>query len=161
MGRQKLPSTGALRTLRAAGVPFTAHRYPYAPRGGTAASSRALGVDELAVIKTLIFEDQDGRPMVVLMHGTKEVSTKALARHLGVKRVQPCRPEVASRHSGYQVGGTSPFGTRKELPVYVEASIFDLETLYINGGQRGLLVAISPAALDQLLEVERVDVGMG
>lgn len=160
MGTHKLPSTGALRTLRGAGVDFTVHRYTYEARGGTAASARALGVEEGAVIKTLIFEDQDRRPMVVLMHGTMEVSTKALARHLGAKRIQPCRPDVAQRHSGYMVGGTSPFGTRKALPVYAESSIFALETLYINGGQRGLLVAICPAVLDQLLEVERVEVGI-
>jgi len=159
MGKAKLPSTGALRVLRKANVDFVVHQYTYQARGGTSVSSTELGVDEVAVIKTLIFETQDKSPLIVLMHGTMEVSTKSLARHLGVKGIQPCSPEVAQRHSGYLVGGTSPFGTKKKLPVYAEKSIFELDTIYINGGQRGLLVAISPSALDQLLEVERIEAG--
>ena len=161
MGKAKNPSTGALRTLRGAKVEFVIHQYTYEARGGTAVSSRELGVPETCVIKTLLFEDQDKRPLIVLMHGTLEVSTKSLARHLGVKSIGPCKPEVAQKHSGYLVGGTSPFGTKKELPIYAEKTIFELETIYINGGQRGLLVAISPTVLDQLLEVERVEVGLG
>ena len=161
MGKAKNPSTGALRALRGAKVEFVIHQYTYEARGGTAVSSRELGVPETYVIKTLLFEDQDKRPLIVLMHGTLEVSTKSLARHLGVKSIGPCKPEVAQKHSGYLVGGTSPFGTKKKLPIYAEKTIFELETIYINGGQRGLLVAISPTVLDQLLEVERVEVGLG
>ena len=161
MGKAKNPSTGALRALRGAKVEFVIHQYTYEARGGTAVSSRELGVPETCVIKTLLFEDQDKRPLIVLMHGTLEVSTKSLARHLGVKSIGPCKPEVAQKHSGYLVGGTSPFGTKKKLPIYAEKTIFELETIYINGGQRGLLVAISPTVLDQLLEVERVEVGLG
>ena len=161
MGKAKNPSTGALRALRGAKVEFVIHQYTYQARGGTAVSSRELGVPETHVIKTLLFEDQDKRPLIVLMHGTLEVSTKSLARHLGVKSIGPCKPEAAQRHSGYLVGGTSPFGTKKKLPIYAEKTIFELETIYINGGQRGLLVAISPTVLDQLLEVERVEVGLG
>ena len=160
MGKSKLPSTGALRTLRAAKVDFEVHQYNYEARGGTAVSSRELEVEEASVIKTLVFEDQDKKPLIVLMHGTMEVSTKSLARHLGVKTIVPCKPEVAQKHSGYKVGGTSPFGTKKKLPVYAEKTIFELETIYINGGQRGLLVAITPAILDQLLDVEPVEVGI-
>ena len=159
MGKAKLPSTGALRALRAAKLDFAVHQYSYESRGGTSVSSRELGVDESAVIKTLIFETQDKKPLIVLMHGTMEVSTKSLARHLGLKAIQPCSPEIAQKHSGYLVGGTSPFGTKKKLPIYAEKSIFELDTIYINGGQRGLLVAIKPEALDQLLDVERVEVG--
>ena len=138
------PATAWLRRQR---VPFTEHVYDYVDRGGTAESARQLDVDEHHVVKTLVMEDDAGRPLLVLMHGDRSVSTKALARALGVKRVQPCSPEVAERHSGYQVGGTSPFGTRKPLPVYVEASILELPAIYINGGRRGYLVGIAPAVL--------------
>ena len=160
MGKAKHPSTGALRALRGAKVDFVVHQYTYKARGGTAVSSRELGVQETSVIKTLLFEDQNKKPLIVLMHGNLEVSTKSLARLLGVKSIAPCKPDVANKHSGYLVGGTSPFGTKKRLPIYAEKTIFELETIYINGGQRGLLVAISPAVLDQLLEVERVEVGI-
>lgn len=153
-----IPSTPALRALRAARVAFELHPYRYEPRGGTRASSRELGVDEHQVVKTLIFETDARAPLVVLMHGDAEVSQKALARHVGVKSVRPCAPEVAERHAGYRVGGTSPFGLRKALPIYAEATIFDLERLYINAGARGLLVSLRPADLDALLHPERVSV---
>ena len=138
------PATAWLRRHR---VPFTEHVYAYVDRGGTGESARQLGVDEHRVVKTLVMEDDAGRPLVVLMHGDRNVSTKALARALGVKRVQPCAPEVAERHSGYQVGGTSPFATRKQLPIYVEESILALPAIYINGGRRGYLVGIAPDVL--------------
>ena len=158
MPKQKLPSTGALRALKQAGVVFDIHRYTYESRGGTKVSARELGVEHLQVIKTLVMEDHESKPLIVLMHGNQEVSTRALARHLGVKTVRPCKPDVAQRHSGYQVGGTSPFGTRKAMPVYVQKSIFDLPLIYINGGQRGLLVSIEPTALQNLLSLELVEV---
>lgn len=139
--------TPATAWLRRHGIAFTEHVYDYVDRGGTAESAHQLGVAENAVVKTLVMEDDAGRPLVVLMHGDRSVSTKALARAIGVKRIQPCAPGVAERHSGYQVGGTSPFGTRKRLPIYVEASILDLPTIYINGGRRGYLVGIAPAVL--------------
>lgn len=161
MGKtQKLPSTPALRLLRQQGVPHTVHVYDYVEKGGTRASSEALGVDEHIVIKTLIFEDDKGGPLIVLMHGDKKVSAKELARALGVKRVAPCDPEVANRHSGYQVGGTSPFGTRKKMPVYMESSIAELEHIFINGGARGLLVRIEPKELERLLSPVPVDVAI-
>ena len=160
MGKTKLPSTGALRSLRSAKAEFQVHQYKYEARGGTAVSSRELGVDEAKVIKTLLFEDQDKKPLIVLMHGTMEVSAKSLARHLGVKNITACKPEIAQKHSGYMVGGTSPFGTKKKLPIYAEKTIFELDVVYINGGQRGLLVSLAPAVLDQLLEIERVEVGI-
>jgi Cys-tRNA(Pro) deacylase len=138
------PATAWLRRQR---VLFTEHVYDYVDRGGTAESARQLGVSEHHVVKTLVMEDEAGRPLVVLMHGDRSVSTKALARALGVKRVTACAPDVAERHSGYQVGGTSPFGTRKPLPIYVEASILELPAIYINGGRRGYLVGIAPAVL--------------
>jgi len=153
----KAPSTPAIRLLREKGVPFTEHPYRYEEKGGTAVSSRELGVEEHAVIKTLIFEDDSGAPLVVLMHGDKEVSTKALARQLGRKSIQICRPEVANRHSGYQVGGTSPFGTRKAMPVLVERTILDLPKIYVNGGSRGFLVGIAPGELVRVLGATPVD----
>ena len=158
MAKQKIPSTGALRTLKQAGAVFEVHRYAYEPRGGTKVSARELEVEHHQVIKTLVMEDQEAKPFIVLMHGDQEVSTRALARHLGVKTVRACKPEVAQRHSGYQVGGTSPFGTRKTMPVYVEKSILDLPLIYINGGQRGLLISIDPGILAQHLEIEPVEV---
>lgn len=152
MSQEKFPVTPAVRALRAAAVPFTHHLYVYEERGGTAVSARELGVDEHAVIKTLIMEDEKKQPMIVLMHGDREVSTKALARLLGVKTIQPCAPVVADRHSGYQVGGTSPFGTRRAMPVYMEASIADLPRIYINGGKRGYLLGMDPKDLLRALE---------
>ncbi len=155
--RKKLPSTPALRFLTKAGVAFTAHPYDYVERGGTAVSSAALGVHEHAVIKTLVFETNARQPLLVLMHGDAQVSTKALARQIGTKSVQPCDPATAQRHSGYKVGGTSPFGTRKPLPVYLERSVCDLPRIWINGGARGLLVEIDPGVLGEVLDVTLID----
>lgn len=156
----KFPVTLAVRALRAAGVAFTPHLYPWEPRGGTAASSRALGVDEHRVIKTLIFEDDRREPLCILMHGDREVSTKNLARQLGKREVAPCKPEVADRHSGYQVGGTSPFGLRRPMPIYLERTIAELPVLYINGGARGFLVELAPAELVRVLAPTSVDVAI-
>jgi Cys-tRNA(Pro) deacylase len=156
----KTPSTPATRLLRQQGVAYSEHPYRYEERGGTAVSARELGVDEHAVVKTLVMEDEGGAPLVVLMHGDREVSTKALARQLGTKTVLICRPEVAQRHSGYLVGGTSPFGTRKVMPVYVERSILGLERIYVNGGSRGFLVGIEPGELVRVLGAKPVDVAI-
>ncbi len=149
--------TPAIRVLRASKVPFTEHPYRYEERGGTRVSARELGVDEHVVIKTLVMQDERKQPLLVLMHGDREVSTKNLARQIGAKTVEPCDAAVAGRHTGYQVGGTSPFGTRKELPVYVEASILDLPRIYINGGKRGFLVALAPADLVRVLSPTTVE----
>lgn len=151
MQQRNVPSTPAVLALRRAGVAFTPHFYEYEDRGGTAVSSRELGVSEHEVVKTLVMQDERASPLIVLMHGDMKVSTKALARVLGVKRIEPCRPDVAQRHSGYQVGGTSPFGTRKRMPVYVERSILELRRVYLNGGSRGFLVALDPAAITAVL----------
>lgn len=148
--------TQAERVLRAHGVAYTEHPYRYEEKGGTAVSARELGVDEHAVIKTLVMEDDARSPLIVLMHGDRQVSTKALAREIGVKGVEPCKPEVAQRHSGYLVGGTSPFGTRKAMPVWVQASVLDLPRIYINGGRRGYLVGLAPTVLPQLLAARPV-----
>ena len=148
--------TPATQWLRRHGVAFSEHVYDYVERGGTAESSRQLGVPEHEVVKTLVMQDEEAQPLVVLMHGDREVSTKALARELGKKRIEPCRPEVAQRHSGYLVGGTSPFGTRKPLPVVVEASVLALPRILINGGQRGYLVGIEPRVLTELLGAKPV-----
>ncbi len=160
MSKDKHPVTNAVRVLREHGVAFTHHPYEYEERGGTAVSARELGVPEHAVIKTLVMEDDAKRPLVVLMHGDREVSTKNLARQIGVKTIQPCAPEVAQKHSGYLVGGTSPFGTRTELPVYVERTILELPRIWINGGKRGFLVALAPSALAKLPKLEPVDVAI-
>jgi Cys-tRNA(Pro) deacylase len=156
----RTPSTPATRLLREKGVAYTEHPYRYEERGGTAVSARELGVDEHAVVKTLVMERDDGEPLVVLMHGDREVSTKALARRLGCKSVQICRPEVASRHSGYLVGGTSPFGTRKAMPVYVERTILELPRIWVNGGSRGFLVALDPRELVRVLGAVPVEVAI-
>jgi Cys-tRNA(Pro) deacylase len=153
----KTPVTPAIRVLRGAGVDFTEHLYRYEEHGGTRVSARELGVDEHAVIKTLVMQDDAGVPLVVLMHGDREVSTKQLARAIGCRTVEPCKPDVANRHSGYLVGGTSPFGTRKTMPVYMERSIHDLPRAYINGGARGFLVGVSPADIERLLKPTLVD----
>ena len=158
MAAKSLPVTNAIRVLREHGVAWTDHPYPYEERGGTAASARELGVAEHACVKTLIMEDDAKRPMIVLMHGDREVSTKNLARALGVKSVQPCAPAVADRHSGYQVGGTSPFGTRREMPVYLQRTIAELPYLYVNGGRRGYLVGMTPADLIRVLRPMLVDI---
>jgi Cys-tRNA(Pro) deacylase len=154
------PSTPAILVLRRAGVPFTEHFYRYEDRGGTEVAARELRLPEHAVVKTLVMEDEAKQPLIVLMHGDREVSTKALARQLGRKAVVACRPEVATRHTGYLVGGTSPFGTRKALPVYVERGILDLETIYVNGGSRGFLVGIAPVEAVRLLDATPVDVAL-
>ena len=139
--------TPATEQLRAAGVPFTEHVYDYVDHGGTAESARQLGWPEHAVVKTLVMQNERAEPLIVLMHGDKQVSTKNLARAIGAKSVEPCKPDVAQRHSGYLVGGTSPFGMRKTMPVYVEASVMDLPDLLINGGRRGYLLGLKPAVL--------------
>jgi Cys-tRNA(Pro) deacylase len=156
----KVPSTPATRLLREKKVPYTEHPYRYEEHGGTRVSARELGVDEHAVVKTLIMEDDHGAPLVVLMHGDREVSTKALARQLGKREIRICKPEVANRHSGYQVGGTSPLGTRKAMPVCIERSILDLPTIYVNGGSRGFLVGVAPRDLAALLSPTLVEVAI-
>jgi Cys-tRNA(Pro) deacylase len=149
--------TPATQALRRAGVAFSEHPYDYVEHGGTAASACQLGVDEHMVVKTLVMQDDKGQPLVVLMHGDRQVSTKALAREIGVKAVEPCRPEVAQRHSGYLVGGTSPFGLRKPMPVYVEAGVLALPGILINGGRRGFLVGLAPQVLVDVLGARPVD----
>ena len=153
-------ATPAIHQLKQHRVPFTEHEYSYEERGGTAVSSRELGVDEHIVIKTLVMEDDRKQPLIVLMHGDKDVSTKNLARQIGCKSVSPCVPEVAQKHSGYLVGGTSPFGTRKPMPVYLERSIADLDRIYINGGRRGFLVSLAPTDLIRVLSPTLVDAAL-
>ena len=148
--------TPATQALRAAGVAFFEHVYDYVEHGGTAESARALGWPEHAVVKTLVMQNERAEPLIVLMHGDKQVSTKNLARAIGAKSIETCKPEIAQRHSGYQVGGTSPFGTRKALPVYVEASVLALPALLINGGRRGYLLELSPDVLASLLGAKPV-----
>lgn len=154
----KAPSTNATRLLRQQGIAFEEHLYRYEEKGGTAVSARELGVPEHAVIKTLVFEDDRKQPFIILMHGDREVSTKELARQIGARSVAPCAPAVADKHSGYQVGGTSPFGTRKAMPVYVEATILGLDRIWINGGSKGFLVSLAPQALGDLLGATAVTV---
>lgn len=153
------PETPATKVLRRHNVAFSDHLYDYQEHGGTKVSSRELGVDEYAVVKTLMMEDDSAKPLIVLMHGTHKVSTKELARAIGVKRVEPCKPEIAHKHSGYRVGGTSPFGTKKSLPVYMEKTILDLPQIYINGGRRGYLVGIAPQEVVRILQPILVEVG--
>jgi Cys-tRNA(Pro) deacylase len=160
MSKEKTPVTPAVRALRAAGVAFTDHPYAYEERGGTAVSARELGVDEHCVVKTLVMEDERKNPLIVLMHGDREVSTKELARVMGVKGVAPCAPDAAQKHSGYQVGGTSPFGTRKNMPVYLEETILEQRRIYINGGKRGFLVGIDPKEIVRVLKPVLVKVGI-
>lgn len=158
MGKKdKAPVTAAVRELRAHGVDFEPHLYRYVERGGTAVSSQELGVDEHRVIKTLVMEDDDGAPLVVLMHGDREVATGVLARQIGARKVTPCAPAVAEKHSGYQTGGTSPFGLRTSMPIYAERTIGELDRIYINGGKRGFLVSLSPSVLADVLRVTWVD----
>ena len=146
--------------MQANRVAYTEHEYEYVEHGGTEVSSRALGVTEHEVVKTLVMQDENARPLIVLMHGDRKVSTKNLARQAGAKRIEPCRPDAAQRHSGYQVGGTSPFGTRKKLPVYMERSILELPKIYINGGRRGFLVGIAPHEIVRMLQPVLVDVAL-
>lgn len=159
MAKDKTPVTPAVRALRAAGIDFTDHPYAYEEKGGTAVSSRELGVDEHCVIKTLVMEDDRKQPLIVLMHGDLQVSTKELARLIGARSVEPCKPEIAQKHTGYLTGGTSPFGTKKQLPVYVEETILELPRIYINGGKRGFLVGLAPSDLMNLLQPISVRVG--
>jgi len=154
------PVTPAVRLLREKGVAFEPHLYDYVERGGTRRSAEELGVDEHAVVKTLVMETDEKKPLLVLMHGDREVSTKQLARALGVKSVHPCDFAQAQKHTGYLVGGTSPFGTRTKLPVYAERTVFDLPVIYINGGKRGFLVSIDPKVLRDVLKVEEVEVAI-
>jgi Cys-tRNA(Pro) deacylase len=147
----------AIPVLKKHHVAFAEHEYRYEERGGTAVSSRELGVDEHSVIKTLVMEDDSKKPLIVLMHGDREVSTKNLARQIGAKTVTPCAPDVAQRHSGYMVGGTSPFGTRKAMPIYMERTIADLDRIYVNGGRRGFLVSLAPSELIRVLSPRLVD----
>lgn len=160
MSKEKIAITPAIRVLRAEKAAFTPRPYSYEEKGGTAVSARELGVDEHAVVKTLIMEDDARQPLIVLMHGDCQVSTKELARIMGVKSVNPCAPEVANRHSGYMVGGTSPFGTRKAMPVYMEETILDLPEIYINGGKRGFLVALDPREAARILKPTLVKVAI-
>ncbi|KUM02031.1 Cys-tRNA(Pro) deacylase [Chromobacterium subtsugae] len=147
----KAPVTQAVRALREHKVDYTEHLYKYEDKGGTTVSARELGVDEHAVVKTLIMEDDNKRPLIVLMHGDREVGTGMLAKQIGAKKVHPCDPKTADKHSGYQVGGTSPFGTRHPMPVYMEASIAELPVIYLNGGKRGFLVGVSPQEVIRVL----------
>lgn len=160
MKTTKYPVTPAIHALRQAGVEFIPHLYKYEEKGGTAVSSRELGVSEHAVIKTLVMENDSKQPLIVLMHGDRQVSLKELARQLGVKTISPCKPEVADRHSGYQVGGTSPFGTRKKIPVYLQKTIAELPEIWINGGARGFLVQLAPSELLRVLNPTLVDVAI-
>ncbi|MDO8048004.1 Cys-tRNA(Pro) deacylase [Janthinobacterium sp. SUN211] len=154
--KEHISETQATQLLRKYQVSFEEHPYPYEEHGGTSVSARELNVPEHAVIKTLVMQDEAAKPMIVLMHGDCKVSTKNLARGIGCKSVEPCKPEVAQRHSGYMIGGTSPFGTKKAMPVYVEQSILALERIYINGGRRGFLVSLAPQVLVDLLQAKPV-----
>ncbi|WP_295988134.1 aminoacyl-tRNA deacylase [uncultured Variovorax sp.] len=148
--------TPATQLLRAHRVEFTEHPYEYVEHGGAQRGAEMLGLDPFTVIKTLVMQDQDAKPLIVLMHGNRTVSTKNLARQIGAKSVEPCKPEVAQRHSGYMVGGTSPFGTRREMPVYVESSILELPRIVLNGGRRGYLIGIDPQVCVALLGAKPV-----
>lgn len=159
MSRHKsahVSETPATALLRAHGVAFSEHPYEYVEHGGATHSAEVLGFDPHAVVKTLVMQDQDGKPLIVLMHGDRKVSTKQLARQIGAKSIQPCTPEVANRHSGYLVGGTSPFGTRRRMPVYIESSILALPHIGINGGRRGYLIGIDPRVCVELLQARPV-----
>ena len=160
MAKDKAPVTPAIRFLRAERVSFSDHLYNYEEKGGTAVSARELGVDEYCVVKTLIMEDDRKQPLIVLMHGNRQVSTKELARLIGARTVVPCSPDTANRHSGYLVGGTSPFGTRRPMPVYMEESIAALQKIYLNGGKRGYLIGIDPRDVVRILNPVLVTVGI-
>jgi Cys-tRNA(Pro) deacylase len=160
MAKEKAPITAAVRQLRLAKVTFSDHLYRYEEKGGTATSSRELGLDEHAVIKTLVMEDERSRPLIVLMHGDLQVSTKELARLIGVKQLTPCSAETAHKQTGYLFGGTSPFGLRHQMPLYIEESIVTLPKIYINGGKRGYLVGMAPSELVRVLEPQMVTVGI-
>jgi Cys-tRNA(Pro) deacylase len=155
--KEHVSETPATALLKANGVAFTEHPYEYLEHGGAQHSAQVLGVDPFAVVKTLVMEDEKGKPLIILMHGNRRVSTKNLARQIGAKSVEPCKPEVANRHSGYLVGGTSPFGTRRAMPVYVEESVLALPKILINGGRRGYLVGIDPQVCVRLLQAKPVN----
>ncbi len=154
------PETPATKFLRAARVPFSSHLYAYEEHGGTRVSARELNVDEHAVVKTLVFENERAVPLIVLMHGDRKVSAKELARQIGCKKIEPCDPDTANRHTGFLVGGTSPFGTKKKMPIYLEKSILDLSLIYINGGRRGFLVGVHPHDLVRVLQPTAVSVAL-
>jgi Cys-tRNA(Pro) deacylase len=160
MARDKSPVTPAIRFLKQHKVDYSQHLYSYEEKGGTTVSARELGVDEHQVIKTLVMEDEQRKPLIILMHGDQEVSTKELARSVGVKTISPCNPETALKHTGYQVGGTSPFATRKAMPIYIEKTITTLPRIYINGGKRGFLVSLTPQSVIDLLQPTMVEVGI-
>ena len=160
MARDKSPVTPAIRFLKQHKVDHSSHLYSYEEKGGTTVSARELGVDEHQVIKTLVMEDEQRKPLIILMHGDQEVSTKELARSVGVKTISPCNPETALKHTGYQIGGTSPFATRKAIPVYIEKTITTLPRIYINGGKRGFLVSLTPQSVMDLLQPTVVEVGI-
>jgi len=160
MARDKSPITPAIRFLKQHKVDHSQHLYSYEEKGGTTVSARELGVDEHQVIKTLVMEDEQRNPLIILMHGDQEVSTKELARSVGVKTISPCNPETALKHTGYQVGGTSPFATRKAMPIYIEKTITTLPRIYINGGKRGFLVSLTPQSVIDLLQPTMVEVGI-
>jgi Cys-tRNA(Pro) deacylase len=155
--KEHISETPATAFRREHNVTFSEHAYDYVEHGGTSVSAEKLGVDEHAVVKTLVMQDQEAKPLIVLMHGDRQVSLKNLARQIGAKKVEPCKPEVAQRHSGYQVGGTSPFGLRKEMPIFVERTVLALPLIYINGGRRGYLVGIEPRVLMDRLKAQPVD----
>lgn len=155
-----ISETPATQLLKKLGIPYTGHPYNYVEHGGARESARQLGLDLHQVAKTLIMEDERARPLVVVMHGDREVSTKNLARQIGVKKVEPCKPEIAQRHSGYMVGGTSPFATRKKMPVWIEETLLDFDTIYINGGRRGYLIGIAPQVVVEVLQAGRVKAGI-
>ena len=160
MSKTDYPVTPAVRMLRDKKIQFEPHLYDYQEHGGTARSAAELQVDEHCVVKTLVMENDRREPLIILMHGDREVSTKELARAIGARSVAPCKPEVAQKHTGYMVGGTSPFGTRKSMPVYAERTIFELPRIYINGGKRGFLVSLDPQALRAALPVHEVSVAI-
>ncbi len=158
--RAHVSETPATAFLKQHGVAYTEHPYAYEEHGGTEVPELELGVTEHAVVKSLVMEVQEGRPLLVLMHGDRKVSTKNLARQAGLKSVAPCKPEAANRHSGYLIGGTSPFGTRKAMPLYAQSTVFDLPKMYINGGRRGFLVGIAPSELERVLKVTRIEAAL-
>jgi Cys-tRNA(Pro) deacylase len=160
MAKKKIPTTPGILALKAQSADFTLHPYPYEERGGTKTAADKLMVDEHRVIKTLVMEDETGKPLIILMHGDKEVSTKSLARDIGVKSVSPCNPAIAEKHTGYKVGGTSPFGARKAIPVYMEQTIADLPEIFINAGSRGLLARMPSAELMRILKPITVSVAL-
>ncbi|MDD2741568.1 MAG: Cys-tRNA(Pro) deacylase [Rhodocyclaceae bacterium] len=154
------PETPATKFLKNHKIAFSTHLYAYEEHGGTKVSARELNVDEHAVVKTLVFEDENTKPLIVLMHGDCKVSTKELARQIGCKKVEPCKPEVANRHTGFLVGGTSPFGTKKQMPIYLEKSILDLPLIYINGGKRGFLVGVHPHDIVHVMQPKMVQAAL-